>query len=102
MEVGALLSSSTIFRKHGALQESLASATHLSEIAGHCKAIGLDIDAAAQYEVASALWEQGEASTSIRMRQELMGKMDLAGKSSSISISVLLAKLVSLSLSHVK
>ena len=95
MEVGALLSSSAIFRKHGALQESLASATYLSEIVEHCKAAGLNIDVAAQCEVASALWEQGEASTSIRMRQELMEKVDLSGQSNSISISVLLAKLVS-------
>ena len=95
MEVGALLSSSVIFRKHGALQESLASATYLSEIVEKCKAVGLNIDAAAQYEVASALWEQGEASISIRMRQELMEKVDFSGQSSSISISVLLAKLVS-------
>ena len=95
MEVGALLSSSATFRKHGALQESLASATYLSEIVEKCKAVGLNIDAAAQYEVASALWEQGEASTSIRMRQELMGKVDLSKQSNSIGISVLLAKLVS-------
>jgi len=95
MEVAALLSSSVIFRKHGALQESLASATYLSEIAEHCKAVGLNIEAAAQHEVASALWEQGEASTSIRMRQELMEKVNLSGQSSSISIPVLLAKLVS-------
>ena len=95
MEVGALLSSSAIFRKHGALQESLASATYLSEIVEKCKAVGLNIDAAAQSEVASALWEQGEASTSIRMRQELMEKVDFSGQTSSISISVLLAKLVS-------
>jgi ataxia telangiectasia mutated family protein len=95
MEVVALLSSSAIFRKHGALQESLASATYLSEIVEKCKAVGLNIDAAAQCEVASALWEQGETSISIRMRQELMEKVDFSGQSSSISISVLLAKLVS-------
>ncbi|OCK80454.1 hypothetical protein K432DRAFT_425753 [Lepidopterella palustris CBS 459.81] len=94
LEVKALLSSSTLCRRHGALQESLASATYLSTIVEKCKSVGLDIEAVAQYEVASVLWEQGETEPSIRMRQQLIKKVDLSSDNScSIPISVLLAKL---------
>jgi ataxia telangiectasia mutated family protein len=95
METEALIASSAICRKHGALQESLASVTYLSDLVPECKAIGLDIEAAAQHEVASVLWEQGEAETSIRMRQHLIDHANLDSQDTNISLPVLLAKLVS-------
>lgn len=95
MEVQALVSSSTISRKHGALQESLASVTYLSDIVQECKSVGLDIEATAQHEVASVLWDQGESETSIRMRQHLIDHANFDSQATDISLPVLLAKLVS-------
>jgi ataxia telangiectasia mutated family protein len=95
MEVEALVTSSDISRKHGALQESLASVTYLSDLVQPCKAFGLDIEATAQHEVATVLWDQGEAETSIRMRQYLREHADFDSQTTDISLPVLLAKLVS-------
>lgn len=93
MEVEALVSSSTISRKHGALQESLASVTYLSDIVPQCKSVGLDIEATAQYEVANVLWDQGETEISIRMRQHLIDHADFNSQNVDLSLPVLLAKL---------
>lgn len=95
MEVETLVASSTIGRKHGALQESLASVTYLSDIVSDCKAVGLDIEAAAQHEVANVLWEQGEIEISIRMRQHLIEHADFNSQNTDLSLPVLLARLVS-------
>lgn len=94
MEVEALVSSSTICRKHGALQESLASVTYLSDIVPDCKTVGLDIEAIAQHEVANVLWEQGETEISIRMRQHLIDHADFDSQNTDLSLPVLLARLV--------
>jgi serine-protein kinase ATM len=96
MEVEALVSSSTISRKHGALQESLASVTYLSDIVPDCKSVGLDIDATAQHEVANVLWEQGETEISIGMRQHLIEHANFDSQDTSLSLPVLLARLVCL------
>ncbi|KAF2031202.1 hypothetical protein EK21DRAFT_88334 [Setomelanomma holmii] len=93
IEVEALVSSSTICRRHGALQESLASVTYLSDIVSECKSVGLDIEAIAQHEVANVLWEQGEAEISIRMRQHLIEHADFDSQNIDLSLPVLLARL---------
>ena len=95
LEAEALISSSSVCRKHGALQESLASVTYLSDIVPECKAIGLDIEATAQHEVANVLWEQGETEISIRMRQHLIDHADFDSQNADLSLPVLLARLVS-------
>jgi ataxia telangiectasia mutated family protein len=95
MEVEALVQSSAISRKHAALQDSLTSVTYLSDIVPQCKTVGLDIEATAQNEVASVLWDQGEAETSIRMRQHLIEHTKFDSQSTDLSLPVLLAKLVS-------
>jgi ataxia telangiectasia mutated family protein len=94
IEAEALVSSSSVCRKHGALQESLASVTYLSDIVPECKAIGLDIEATAQHEVANVLWEQGETEISIRMRQHLIDHADFDSQHTDLSLPVLLARLV--------
>lgn len=96
LEVEALLSSSSVSRRHGAIQESLASVTYLTDIVPRCKSAGLDIEAAAQHEVANVLWEQGEMDTSIRMRQNLINHASFDSQSIELSLPVLLAKLVSM------
>ncbi|KAH7370991.1 hypothetical protein BKA66DRAFT_573171 [Pyrenochaeta sp. MPI-SDFR-AT-0127] len=93
MEVEALVSSSTVCRKHGALQESLASVTYLSDIVSECKSVGLDIEATAQHEVANVLWEQGETEVSIRMCQHLIDHADFDSQNIDLSLPVLLARL---------
>lgn len=95
MEVEALISSSSISRRHGAIQDSLASVTYLSDIGPKCKRVGLDIEATAQYEVANVLWEQGETDTSIRMRQNLIDRASFDSQTVELSLPVLLARLVS-------
>ncbi|KAF2489805.1 hypothetical protein BU16DRAFT_566907 [Lophium mytilinum] len=92
-EIAALLSSSEISRKHGAWQESLASATYLSSIVPQCTSVGLNIEALAEHEVANVLWEQGETETSIRIRQRLLRRGDLSAQSDTLSVSILLVKL---------
>lgn len=72
----ALLTSSDIYKKHGALQESLASATYLADIADECGRVGVPVLSAAEYELADVLWEQGETAISIRMLQGLVSKED--------------------------
>jgi serine-protein kinase ATM len=100
MEAEALVQSSTISRRHGALQDSLSSVTYLSDIVQQCKSVGLDIEATAQHEVANVMWEQGEAETSIRMRQDLLEHTKFDSQSTDISLPVLLAKLVSVPLRY--
>lgn len=99
VEVEVLISSCTIARQRNALQESLATATYLSDLVPACKEIGLDIDLQAQNEVADVLWDQGEHSTSIRMLQRLTEHVNPEAENSGITMSRLLAKLVSLSAS---
>ncbi|KAF1922871.1 uncharacterized protein M421DRAFT_426490 [Didymella exigua CBS 183.55] len=93
MEVEALVSSSSISRRHGAIHESLASVTYLSDIVPKCKSAGLDIEATAQHEVANVLWEQGETDTSIRMRQNLIDHASFDSQNVELSLPVLLARL---------
>jgi ataxia telangiectasia mutated family protein len=95
VEVQALISSCTISRQRSALQESLATATYLSDLVPACKEIGLDIEAAAQSEVADVLWDQGEHSTSIRMLQQLAEQAYPNSEKDGNARSKVLAKLVS-------
>jgi ataxia telangiectasia mutated family protein len=94
VEVEALLSSCNMSRKHSSLQDSLATATYLSDLIPSCSRIGLDINAAAQNEVADALWDQGEHSTSIRMLRRLTGLPQSKDEIVQSHRSKLLAKLV--------
>jgi ataxia telangiectasia mutated family protein len=95
LEVQALLSSCITSRKHNALQESLAAATYLSDLAPACLEIGLNIDVIAQNEVADVLWDQGEHATSIRMLKGLAEPSRLRNESTGVHKAKLLAKLVS-------
>lgn len=95
MEVEALLSTSTICRRHGALQESLTSVTYLSDIVQDCKRLGIDVKASAEYEEANVLWEYGEQEKSIRIRQDLIMYGNFDSQDKRISLPVMMAKLVS-------
>ena len=94
VEVRALLASSKLSRHHEALQTSLAATTYLGRLVQSSEEIGLKIKAAAQYEGASVLWDQGEMTASIRMLQDLVHGTDLEKQAIQIGKPELLAKLV--------
>ena len=97
LEARAVLESSHISRKHGALQSSLIAATSLTKLVDPCRAVGAEIMAATQDEVANVLWDQGEMAASIRVLQDLNDSADLRAQTLRVGKSELLAKLVSLS-----
>jgi len=76
-EAKALVQSSTIARKRGAIQDSLAAATYLSDLVPQCREVGLNIEGPAQIEVASVLWDQGEMATSIHMLRDIVANVNL-------------------------
>lgn len=95
VEIQALLESSQMSRRHGALQYSLTSATYLTSLIGPSDALGLNITAAAQNESANVLWDQGEMTASIRVLQDMNSSLDLRHQAVRVGKSELLAKLVS-------
>lgn len=96
IEVECLLSSSALARKHGALQDALASATYLADLVPDCAKVGMTVEATAQYEAAKVLWDQGEQTTSIGILQQLDADLESKHKDSAVRRSSLLAMLVSL------
>ena len=58
-------------REHGALQSALSAAMNLNRLIEPCRAAGIDINIAAQFESAHVLWDQKEMAVSIRSLQEL-------------------------------
>lgn len=95
VEARASLLLSSIHRSHGALQESLTSATYLNSITESCRDLGLNIEAAAYFEVANAMWDQGEMASSIGMLQELEQLSNLKQQTIPIGKSKILAKIAS-------
>lgn len=93
VEVQTTLLSSSLSRAHGQLQESLTSATYLASLIEPCQALGLNIEAAAHLEVANALWEQGEMTSSIGMLQSLEKNSNLKKQTIPIGRPDLLAKI---------
>lgn len=93
-ESHALLASSRMSRRHGALQNALATATYLTHLIEPCKEVGLNISAAVQFESANVLWDQGEMAASIRMLQDLQKNFDAKSQLIHVGMSELLAKLV--------
>ena len=67
----------------------------LSKLAEPCAALGMNIDAAAKFDLANVLWDQGEMTASIRMLQQLKGQSDLHKQSIPLSRAELLVTLVS-------
>ncbi|KAI4115018.1 MAG: hypothetical protein LQ345_004305 [Seirophora villosa] len=93
MEARALLSSSQMSRRHGALQNALAVTTYLNRLVRPCKDIGIDISAAVQFESAGVLWDQGEMAASITMLQDLKTSVDSGKQAIPVGKPELLAKL---------
>ncbi|KAH7063591.1 hypothetical protein B0J12DRAFT_643289 [Macrophomina phaseolina] len=91
-EADAHISASDIYRKHGALQELLSSATYLADIVPKCREVGYNVENIAKYQVSLVLWDQGEKNTSIRMLQQLENETK-SSKDVTVARSVLLTKL---------
>lgn len=94
MEARALLSSSQMSRRHGALQNALAVTTYLNRLVQPCKDLGVDISAAVQLESAGVLWDQGEMAASINMLQDLKANINPGKHAIRVGKPELLAKLV--------
>lgn len=93
VEAQAALLSSKLSRSHGALQESLRTATYLTGLIEPNQALGIHIEAAVHLETANALWEQGEMTASIGMLQALEKGTALKKQTIAVGRSDLLAKL---------
>jgi ataxia telangiectasia mutated family protein len=94
LEVKVIRESLRVSRDHEALQASLKSAISLSKLVLPCAKLGVNIDAAAKFDLANVLWDQGEMTTSIRMLQQLNNQSDLHKQSMPVSRAEVLASLV--------
>ena len=94
-EAKALISACELARCHRALQHAISSSMHLNSLIDSCAEVALDISAAATLHAASVLWDQGEATTSIRMLQALESSgLDVNQQDISVGRAELLATLV--------
>ncbi|KAI9879869.1 MAG: Serine/threonine-protein kinase tel1 [Pleopsidium flavum] len=93
LHVLALLESTRLSRSHGDLQNSLTTATYLSNLVAPYQALGIKIHAAVEYEAARVLWDQGEMTASIRMLQLLDSGIDLREQTIHVGRPELLARL---------
>ncbi|QQK44000.1 PIK-related kinase, FATC [Penicillium digitatum] len=93
LEAKVIRQSLEITRIHGISQVSLKSAMSLSKLAEPCAALGMNIDAAAKFDLANVLWDQGEMTASIRMLQQLKDQNDLHKQAIPLSRAELLVTL---------
>ncbi|PHH59734.1 hypothetical protein CDD81_2628 [Ophiocordyceps australis] len=93
LQVETMLMASTMYRHHGALQESLAISTALNKLIAVCQSLELHVDAAIDIDIANSLWDHGEMSTSIRMLQKIDKDSCLEEQSIPVSRCVLLSKI---------
>nr|KMM71923.1 hypothetical protein CPAG_08223 [Coccidioides posadasii RMSCC 3488] len=93
LKVKAIRESLRISREHDAHQASLKSAMLLTKLAGPCSKVGLEIDAAATFDLANVLWDQGEMTTSIKMLQQLSERNDPQKEAISVNRAEILASL---------
>ncbi|KAF2104009.1 hypothetical protein NA57DRAFT_70221 [Rhizodiscina lignyota] len=93
LELQSLLSACALSRRNGELKGSLAAATYLNDIVPACGDIGLRIEAAAKFEAAQVLWDQGETHASIRTLQQIHSNINLDHESFAPPSYTVLAKL---------
>ena len=100
LEIQAVISNSTMSRKHGLMQRSMAATAYLSALLPSCAATDLRVDAVGQHESANILWEQNEMSTSVKILQKLSKRQDLDDQAISVGRAGILAQLVSGEIYH--
>lgn len=93
LEVKALLSVSSLARKNGRLQDALAAATHVSDLAQACSEMGMHVEAAAKSEVAKVLWRHGEATASVSLLREVLAMKDLEQQTVPVGRSGVMAQI---------
>lgn len=93
VEIKTNLLSAELYRRHGALQESLTTASYLTDKVLSSQALGLKVDAVINLETANALWDQGEMVTSIGLLRMINSAPNLNKQTIAIERSNLLAKL---------
>ncbi|CAK7214177.1 Serine/threonine-protein kinase tel1 [Sporothrix bragantina] len=93
VEIKGLLLSSSIYRFHHAMQESLNVTTSLSDLIVPSEELGLSVDAAIKMETASSLWDHGEMLASIRVLQSIDRDSSLKKQMVPVSRSDLLSKI---------
>jgi serine-protein kinase ATM len=94
VELQDLLSTMNLARQNGSSKDSLAAATYLSDIVPACRSIGLRVEAAADFEAAEVLWDQGEIHASIRSLRKILADEDFEKADFAPSSASVLAKLV--------
>ena len=94
VEVETLLASSTLNRKHGALQSSLKSTTYLTQLVDLSTNLGAKVDVAIGLEASNVLRDHGQMDSSIRMLQELIRNAEIDSQDIPIGKAKLLATLV--------
>ncbi|KAL1956014.1 hypothetical protein VTO42DRAFT_7829 [Malbranchea cinnamomea] len=93
LEVEAIRESLRINRDHNEQQGSLKCAMLLSKLVEPCVGLGVSIDAAATFDLANVLWDQGEMTASIGMLRRLTEQPDLEKQSIPINRAQVLARL---------
>ncbi|ODH39151.1 hypothetical protein ACO22_02001 [Paracoccidioides brasiliensis] len=93
LEVKAIRESLKISREHDEHQASLKSAISLCKLIQPCADLGVFIDAAATFDLANVLWDQGEMTTSIQILQQLNEQKDLPKQSIPVNKAEVLASL---------
>jgi len=90
------INSSRTYRK----QAALAGAMYLTKLIPSCTKLGIHVDAVADRQMASILWDQKEPETSVRLLRTLIDRKDMIQQSIEVGKADLLAQLVSCSASH--
>lgn len=93
MEARSLLDVARYARDQSVLQEALSAATQLTSLAIESSGIGLRISAGAALETATVLWESGEATSSVKMLQDITTVRDCDTQDIIVGPSGLLAQL---------
>ena len=93
--IESLLASSSISRRHGVLQDSLSTTTHITNLIEECQKCGIEVGGATTVELANVLWDQGEMMSSIKLLKGLQKESYLENQDISVSKASLLAQLVS-------
>ncbi|WEW61049.1 Serine/threonine-protein kinase tel1 [Emydomyces testavorans] len=93
LQVKVIRESLRISRAHDAHQASLKSAMLLTKLVEPCSQLGVEINAAATFDLANVLWDQGEMTTSIKMLQQLSEQNDLQKQSIPLNRAEILASL---------
>ncbi|KAK2873270.1 hypothetical protein FQN49_002477 [Arthroderma sp. PD_2] len=93
LEAKCMRESLKISREHEISQASLQSAMSLSKLVQPCAELGIKIDAAAAFDLANVLWDQGEMTTSIQILQNLSNQKNLQKQTIPVSPAEVLASL---------